>query len=244
MAAINVNTDAVENMAERIRAAGKHAMPNAVRGTLNSLAFDMKKNTLPKSAKDTFEQRQKTFIKAFSRVNVAKGNDIEKMQSEVGFIDRGAKSQQAVENLEKQEHGGRIAGRAFIPLETSRVGKSRGRMVSAKNRLGRIGRVVHSEDANGKNRQEKFFKSMIFVGVGGAVVGNFEPNVVYRVTSIKKVKGKLRVRKTPLYTYDKGRTVKVTATKFSENAANNSASKARDIWIGEGNRAIRRTMYR
>jgi hypothetical protein len=238
MATININTDAMVVMTAKLESVGKNALPNAVRGTLNSLAFDVKKRTLPKSAKDTFETRQKTFIKAFSRVNVAKGNDMDSMRSEVGFFDRGAKSKQAVEDLEKQEHGGRIAGRSFIPLETARTGKSRSRMVAAKNRLGRIGRVVDSSKATGKNRQERFFKSAIFAGVGGAVVGNFEPNIVYRITAIDNIKGKLRIRKTPLYTYDKGRTVKVTATKFSEQAANETVRSTPTIWVKEGNRII------
>jgi len=163
---------------------------------------------------------------------------MDSMQSEVGFFDRGAKSKQAVEDLEKQEHGGRIAGRSFIPLETARTGKSRSRMVTAKNRLGRIGRVVDSSKATGKNRQERFFKSAIFAGVGGAVVGNFEPNIVYRITAIDNIKGKLRIKKTPLYTYDKGRTVKVTATKFSEQAANETVRSTPTIWVKEGNRII------
>jgi hypothetical protein len=244
MATFNVNTEAVENMTARIAAAGKNAIPRAIQGTLNSLAFDMKKRTLPKSAKDTFTERQKTFFKAFSRVNVAKFGTVESMRSEVGFYDRGAKSPQAVEDLDQQEHGGRIAGRSFVPLDTARVGKSRNRMVSAKNRLGRISRIVNSADAKGKNRQEKFFKSMLFAGVGGAVIGNFEPNILYRVTAIDKVKGKLRIKKTPLYTYDKGRAVKVDQTRFSQMAANETASGVRNIWIREGNRVIRQQMYR
>jgi hypothetical protein len=238
MATMNINTDAMVVMTAKLESTGKTALPNAVRGTLNALAFDVKKRTLPKSAKDTFETRQKTFIKAFSRVNVAKGNDMDSMQSEVGFLDRGAKSKQAVEDLEKQEHGGRIAGRSFIPLETARTGKSRSRMVAAKNRLGRIGRVVDSSKATGKNRQERFFKSAIFAGVGGAVVGNFEPNIVYRITAIDNIKGKLRIKKTPIYTYNKGRTVKVSATRFSEQAANETVKSTPTIWVNEGNRII------
>lgn len=238
MTTININTDAMVVMTAKLESVGKNALPNAVRGTLNGLAFDVKKRTLPKSAKDTFTHRKPNFFKTFSRVNMAKGNDMDSMRSEVGFQGRGGTSAKAVEDLEKQEHGGRIAGRSFIPLETARAGKSRNRMVAAKNRLGRIGRVVDSSKATGKNRQERFFKSAIFAGVGGAVVGNFEPNVVYRITAIDKVKGKLRIKKTPLYTYDKGRTVRVTATRFSEQAANETVKSTPAIWVKEGNRII------
>ena len=244
MATFDVNTEAVRHVTERISVAGKNAMPRAVQGTLNSLAFDMKKRTLPQSAKATFTERQKTFFKAFSRVNVAKFGSVDSMRSEVGFFDRGAKSPQAIDDLEKQEQGGRIAGRSFVPLETARTGKSRNRMVAAKNRLGRIGRVVDSSKATGKNRQEKFFKPILIAGVGGAVIGNFEPKILYRVTAIDKVKGKLRIKKTPLYTYDKGRAVKVDKTRFSEIAANETISGVRNIWIREGNRVIRQYMYR
>lgn len=238
MATININADALVNMTAKLEGLGRNALPTAVRGTLNTLAFDVKKRTLPKSAAETFTQRKPNFFKAFSRVNMAKGNDLDTMKSEVGFIDRGLKSKQAVEDLEQQEKGGRIAGRSYIPLETARVGKSRSRMVSAKNRLGRIGRVVDSANATGKNRQEKFFKSMMFAGVGGAVIGNFEPRILYRVTAIDKLKGKLRIKKTPLYTYDKGRAVKVTATRFSEMAAMETVKGTPDIWVKEGKRII------
>lgn len=238
MATININSDAMVKVTAKLETVGRNALPLAVRGTLNTLAFDVKKRTLPKSAADTFTQRKPSFFKAFSRVNMAKGTDLDSMQSEVGFIDRGLKSKQAVEDLEKQEKGGQIDGRTLVPLETARVGKSRKRMVSGKNRLGRIGQAVDSAKASGKNRQEKFFKSMLFAGVGGAVIGNFEPRIVYRVTAIDKEKGKLRIKKTPLYSYDKGRSVKVDATRFSEMAANATVKETPDIWAKEGKRIM------
>lgn len=244
MSTININSDAMVKMTAKLEKVGRNALPNAVRGTLNTLAFDMKKNTLPKSAADTFEKRKPNFFKAFSRVEMAKGSDITKMKSQVGFQGRGGTSTEAVKDLEKQEHGGKIENRDFIPMETARIGKSRSRMVSAKNRLGRLGRVVHAENAKGKTRKEKFMKSILFAGVGGVVVGNFEPKIVYRVTGIDSIKGRMRVRKTPLYTYSKNRAVKVTATRFSEIAAMKSANEAPKVWINEGKRQIKQYLSR
>jgi hypothetical protein len=237
---INVNTDALVKMTARLESVNKNAMPNAVRGTLNALAFDVKKRTLPESASETFVNRNKSFFKAFTRVNMASGNKLESMQSEVGFYDRGAKGKQAIPDLEKQEQGGTIAGRSFIPLETARTGKSRNRMVTAKNRLGRIANAVHAENAKGRTDKEKFMKSVIFAGVGGIVIGNYAPNVVYRITSIENIKGKLKVKKTPLYTYDKGRSVRVTGTRFSEQAAMETVRTTPSIWVKEGQRILER----
>jgi len=237
---VNINTDAMVVMTARLEKLGNKALPNAVRATLNAMAFDVKKRTLPKSGDEAFENRSKNFFKAFSRVEMAKGNDINSMRSIVGMGRQGVKSPQAIEDMEQQEKGGTIRGRAFIPLDTARTGKSKNRMVTPKNRLGRIGRIIDSANAKGKNKQEQFMKSAIYAGVGGVVIGNFEEKILFRITGIKKVKGKIEIRKTPIYSYSKGRAVKVSATHFSEKAAMQTVKSVPNLWIKEGERELKK----
>ena len=48
---LNVNTDAVVALTNKLEKLHRSAFPVAVRSTLNSAAFDMKKDTILKSAK-------------------------------------------------------------------------------------------------------------------------------------------------------------------------------------------------
>src|SRR5580765_6106331 len=134
MAFLNVNADAVVRYAVRLERMSRTTLPNVVRQTLNSAAFDVKKTTMPAQADRTFVKRKPTFFKATSKVNMAQGADINSMQSEVGF----AGTSQAVEDLEKQEKGGNIGGRTFIPLAKARTSGSWNKNVRAAVRLSAI----------------------------------------------------------------------------------------------------------
>jgi hypothetical protein len=88
---------------------------------LNKAAFDVKQNTMLKSAEASFVKRQPNFFKANSRVEMASGWDLDKMQATVGFNSSGLKggsNNHAVEDLEQQERGGTIKSRSFIPTDS------------------------------------------------------------------------------------------------------------------------------
>ncbi len=82
----------------------------AIRQTLNDAAYDVKLRTMPQTSDASFIKRKPTFWKAKSRVEGAKGFDVNTMQSTVGFLE-GNKHSQAVRDLDEQEHGGRIDDR-------------------------------------------------------------------------------------------------------------------------------------
>ena len=73
---LNVNSNAVVAFSNKLEKIGKSALPVAVRQTLNSVAFDAKKNTLLQTAGQSFTERRKNFFKATSRVSMAKGFEI------------------------------------------------------------------------------------------------------------------------------------------------------------------------
>jgi hypothetical protein len=258
MAQVNVNTDALVVFTNKLQKLSATAFPNVVRKTLNDTATDMKKRTLPRSAAATFEKRQPNFFKAFSRVNFAKGGDVNSMQSEVGFMEQGLKGGRdnfAVKDLEQQEFGGGIGGRSLIPVDAARIGGSRSKNVRAKNRIankkhlvepadvsGRSQkeRWINPADVSGRSQKERWIKSVIHAGVGGLVRGTYNKDIVFRIKSIAKDKGGIKAKTEAVYEVKKGRTVKVKGTKFAEKAAMNAAETMPQRYIAEAEKRFLR----
>ncbi len=222
-----IDSTGLEKYAKQLNEINRSAYPVAVRQTLNSAAFDVKQRTMPDEAKDTFTQRKPNFFKANSKVEKAQGFAINTMQSTVGFTG----NQQAVEDLEQQEHGGKIKGRSFIPLDTARTGGSNKRMIRANARLKKL-KFVDPKNVSGKNEKEKFIKSVEFAGRGGLVLGEYKGRkIIWRVNSLRRNEdGQFKL--TALYTYDKGRAAKIDkATHFMRTASLESAKLLNDHFI-------------
>ena len=154
---LNINDSEIVNFTNKLEQMHRKHLPNAIRNTLNEVALKgVKQKTLLSTTSKEFTQRQKNFFKANSRVDFARGWDINRMQSVVGMSSaklRGG-SNYAVDDLEQQEKGGKIGGRSLIPLKQARVSNSWGRMVRKKYRLSSIKKVVDARD-NKKGHYEK-----------------------------------------------------------------------------------------
>jgi hypothetical protein len=245
---ININSDAVVKHTNTLERISKKALPNAIRETLSKTALDVKKNTLDKSAKRNFVQRSPNFFKAFSKVEFAKGTNILSMKATVGMVEEGLQGGHnfAVKDLEQQETGGRIKGKSFIPLDTARRGGGR-TPVRPGNRISKIKKPLDSfAKPKGKNRMERFVKSSIAAGVGGYVLGNFNPGILWRITSIKRKKTKLKGRgsntiigKKAIYSFKKKRSVSVKGTNFAKEAAIKSAQSIENTFILEAEKQIK-----
>ena len=230
-------------MTSKLERLHRSALPLAVRGTLNATAFDMKKRTLLGVASEEFTIRQKNFFKANSRVFMAKGWDVPKMESAVGMVDNRLKghSNFAVRDLAQQEKGGDIGGRSFIPItEGARTGRSYSRRVKSKYRLQNIKGVIDARNTIGKTKGERFIKSAIKAGVGGFVLNETAAGneVLFAVTSIKNGK----VKALPIYSYQKGRKVNVKATHFMKKSGIIAVKKMPIHFKKEGERQIKRIM--
>lgn len=236
---LNINSDAAVKLTNKLEKLHKSALPNAVRGTLNGAAFDMKKNTLLKSASDAFVERDKRFFKATSKVEMAKGFDMRTMQATVGFKGTGKGNNQAVDDLEKQEKGGVIPSRSFIPVDTARQSNSKNKMVRANARLKKI-RISDVKNATGKSDKQKFVKTVAFAGIGGFVLSDLNgKRILWKVNSIKKTPdGKFKL--TPLYSFEKGRKVKVGETGFAERAAIQTQQKINHIYNEQAQRQFKK----
>jgi hypothetical protein len=222
------------NQLEKIRVS---AVPMAVRETLNSAAFDVKKNTMPKSADREFINRAPNFFKANSSVEMASGFDITGMAATVGFIGKsGNKTDKAVSDLEAQEYGGTIQARAFIPMDTARGGNIPLLPVRPGNRIGSINNVVNSNTIEGQTPQQKFQHAAGKAGKGGFVMGNNEKKTLFKVVDV----GPDRLKVQPLFSYKSGRDVDVEATRFMRDATEESANKMDDFYIKAATKQIER----
>jgi hypothetical protein len=226
---LKIDAGAAVVFANKLEKMSRSALPVVVRQTLNGAAFDVKKTTMPESAKASFTQRKPSFFKAKSRVEAASGFDINSMAAKVGFIGQ----EQAVEDLEAQEHGGTIKGRAIIPLKQARISGNWGKNVRARDRVSaNRGRIVAAREANGKNDAERYTKSAIHAGKGGLVQGTGKgAGVVFRINSLKRIGRNTVVNSTPVFSIKKGRAVKPKASHFMETASVKSARKMQDLFI-------------
>lgn len=246
MAILNVNTDATVALTNRLEKLHRSDFPIAVRNTLSKAAFLTKKESLPKIADRTFVNRTKNFFRAKSRFIGAKGFNLKTMKAIVGMIDlRTSSDDHAVRDLEQQERGGTISGRSFIPTDKARVAGNAGRNVAPRNRLSRLdlSNVVRTSDSKGKTRGQRFIKSVILAkekfGDRALVLTR---NMLFRVNSLgfnKRLK-KLRLKITPLYTFESGRTVSVTATNFMRKSSLIQAKKLGIIYKIEAEKRIKR----
>jgi len=236
---LNINTDASVVFANKLEKMHRSALPVAIRGALNKAAFDVKQNTMPRTAKSSFIQRSPNFFKANSKVEMAKGFLVNDMKATVGFTSQGLKgsSNYAVKELEQQEKGGRLTNKSFRPTNIARGG-SYTKLVRPANRLSAMKNIVVANRAKGVNKGQRFIKSAVHAGKGGLVLSEYNgKTILWRINSLNKTKtGKMKL--TPLYTYKKGRDVKVSKTKFMQTASLQSNKMMDSFFVKEAKRQI------
>lgn len=236
-AQLDVNTDEMVQLTNGLERFRRSMFPTAVRRALNSAAFDVKKNTLPATARRIFTQRRANFFKANSRVNMAKGFKVDGMQSMVGMVDLGGNNY-AVDNLVQQEKGGKIKGKSFIPLDKARVSNSYKRNVRGKERLSNLDQLVKARNSRGKNKSQRFIKAVRHAGQGGAVLD--ENGIVWRVLSIGGRGGSFKLK--AIYSYKPRRSIKVKATHFMEIAGSKAGKKLPDTYVKEAGKLYRKAL--
>ena len=212
---ININNSAAVAFTNRLEKMRKSDLPVVINQTLNDAAFDVKQRTMPTSAKQNFTERNKSFFRSTSRVKKSSGFSINRQFSEVGFI-----------GLAKQERGGTVAQRDFIPMNPSRTGNSEQKNVRAANRLKKIGNV---KSLRGRNHK---IKDAFKIGVGGHIV------LKDTLFLIKKIaRGVIKL--TALYSFKSGRSVKVKATHFMQRASIESGRKLDTFFVRNAKKRIK-----
>jgi hypothetical protein len=228
-----IDSSAIADHAARLAKMSRSALPVVTRQTLNRAAYDVKKRTMPREADKTFVKRKKTFFKANSRVEQAQGFDINTMEAKVGFLPKVADKSHSVEDLQEQEEGGDIKGRAFIALPKARTSNSWGKNVRVKNRLENMrNSIFDSKNGNLKVKgKEGYVISALYAGVGGFVLNQSHTHVS-EITGIKRVGRNTKITQKTVYSVKKGRAAHVHATHFMRTASLDSAREM-EKWFKE-----------
>lgn len=247
---LNIDNENLIAYTNALKKLPRYALPVAIRSTLNDTGFAMKKTTLPKTARSIFEERQPNFFKANSRVEPAKGMDVNTMVTTVGMVSSGLHNQAtnyAVRDLEEQEQSGTIHGRSFKPLPGARRG-GRGN-VRANARISQIlkaGNVIDARDSkhtgtgsNGKMQQ--FIKASIHAGEGGYVLGG---KILWRVKRIARIGRNTFFTKEKLYYFKKSGTATVHATHFMKRAAQEAQKEMEFFYRLQANRQLDKALGR
>jgi hypothetical protein len=259
---------ALKDYANTLNLISKKAYPTAIRDTLNNAAFDVKKNTMPKSS-GQFVKRVSTFFKASSTVEMAKGNNVLTMQSVIGFKPKNDKKAHSIEDLEQQEHGGKIKDRDYIAGRGARTGESWNKMVrtglklkdlksrikesnlidahrvSTKNYSATQKRNYEKSGLKGQlSKKQKFIRSAFMAQkTGRFVLGNKTSTgsrTISRIDSAVKIGGKIRIKRTALYSYNKGRLAPVKATHFMKRASMETSLSINKWFIVNAEKQINR----
>jgi hypothetical protein len=242
----------------------KSALPNAIRETLSKSALNVKQETMPKSAKKEFVNREPNFFKGNSSVEFAKGYDVKSMKATVGFIDsklKGGKSNYAVKDLQQQEHGGRIGGRSFKPTIYARAGKNSKGLVLPKFRISKIGKkLIDASKMHHLTDKQKFVVAAKLAKKGGYVLSK---GMLWRIDQNPKIadsKGVTEINfkgqkvgyshytglieRTPLYTFQKSGQAAVARTNFMREASMSTQKHMEAVFIKEAEKQIERNNKR
>lgn len=252
----NVNTQACVVLVNKLEQLHRSALPLAVRGTLNDMAFDVKTRTLDASAKTSFlHHRSPTFFKRFSGVNRATGWNIEAMHADVGMTAEGGGASElaarmAVKNMEQQEEGGKI-DTGLDYLKAARGGNN-DNTVRGKRRWSGMGKLSNGnftwkgkQALNGGTTKSRMINSMFMSAATGKVmlVKQGGRNLYILVDSIKKLKsGKFDIKSKLLYISRNDNNKAVTATHFSRRAAMTTVQRTNEFWIKNAQKQIDRIM--
>ena len=244
---ISIDMSHIKDFAAKLKTLSKCAFPVAIRKTVNDAAFNTKLKTIPKKTSSTFKKRQPNFFKANSKVIPAVGFNVKTMKADVGFFSNNLKGNNnlAVKDLEQQEHGGNIIRKDFIAESGARSGTG---LVKANRRLGNIPNLngkVAAVSSHGlvrgklkpiKSRKQRFIRAAFLAkkSFRGYVLGSKNNNgsqTLSIINSITRSGGRVIIKRTPLYSFNKGRTVKANITNFMKRASYESAMEMNKMFI-------------
>ncbi len=215
---IRVDTTELGRFSRKLIQFRKSAFPSVTRLTLNSLAFDTKKNVKKLSYRQ-FTIRESEKQNVFNTgivVDKAKFDRIETMKSRVGLNGSGRWGALS-ENVKKQEIGGTIDKKSMIPLNTARTKEDNTRKIMSKKKLSKI------DISRGNSGKYFTFKA--------------KNGKKYIAEPIKKKKKRtLRL----LYTYKKSRKVTIKKRPFLKPSAIEASKNTKSIFEKHAKKTLKR----
>lgn len=228
---LDISTDEIVQFTNKLERMHRSALPNAVRSTLNEAAFAMKgvkgKEGLVKKYGDaTFDERTKNFTSIMTRVDKAKGWEIDKMQSNAGIAKLPNKDK-AAEGLATQESGGTMkAERPFFPMDTARKGANKNATIAEKNKLRAIQGAIKVE---GNGDKQALYKAAFSASY---IIYEKQKTTLFKVLSV----GRGKIELMPLYRYIKGFKAKVNEHAFIQPASQEAGTNLNKYFIEAANR--------
>lgn len=127
---LDIDSHQVVKLTNKLERMHRSALPVSVRGAINDVVFDVKKNTLINKFDDNFTIRKKNFISSHSSaIKSINTFDIDKMEAFVGV--KKGKSDSG-DRLEFQERGGIIKDRGFVPTKDVRISGQQSKLIQKK----------------------------------------------------------------------------------------------------------------
>lgn len=231
---VRVDMSDLKALGAELRSVHRAALPNTVRSTLNSLANDVKVKTLPKTYKESFIVRSKTFRKAHTGYEKATGYDIATMKSVSGMTTRDVGTNKAVTRMVAQEQGGSLS-RKSIPNNAAREGGKFKKPVQVGLYLKKIKIVAKNKNPNKSWLAVAVKKSGVKSGGAGKVVAVLWKTSVFEIHGWHRNGKMLKLHLLKLYDVNERRTVKLKPRKFVENAAKVSLTRTDKYFTDSAN---------
>lgn len=251
---LNLDTDELTILSNKLERLNRSAFPVAVRQTLDGMAFDMR-NEVPKVAQTKFRKRSPGNVWKFAgRVNKARGFDVQKMQAEYGFRDLPRSN--FSENQKQQERGGKIGNRQMIALDGARGGSGavrkpyrisslRNKTFVDANRITKR-RTKGGGTATVNSRKEKMIVAMHVAKKNfkrdAYVLGSFgsRSRFLFHVKSIRGSSDKLDFNIIPIYKVNEPGKVDVRSTHYISEASERTKRKGVRIFKANANRQFKK----
>ena len=237
-----INNEQVKAFTKRLRDMKRSDLPLAVRGTLNDLAFDVYRNSLPLEFKSEFTIRNKTFLSSHSGFEKAQGWEILGMKSKAGITPKGS---EAAEGLTKQEEGGSTA-RPFMYMDPSRISGSLNKSVRTQNYINKMGFIKGSPSVSRRTRKSNFVAASV-IGLRLNKVVLWESKTGNTAFLIKGVSfsgsgknRKVKINAIPLAHYEKGFQKQIKPRHFLEKASEGTYHKLNAFYIANAKRRFER----
>ena len=222
---IDVNTKELKALANKLRSYKKSALPVVARQTLNSLAFQFKKEDVHSQYnKKGFKKRNKSFLSVATKATPSPNTlSIKSMVAKAGIHSGRVKSKSSKNLARQQERGGTIE-KTYIPTLAARVGGNPNKVVRRKYNLNRLGQISKQRLTN----KSVFIKRVRKYGAGRTV--RFKDYLFYVISTrgrkinmkpIYKVKdsGKIKVKGRSLVKDTGDQTIKSANKYFRKHAA-------------------------
>lgn len=218
----------------RLESLHRSAFPSAVRNTLNNAAFGVKK-TLPEVAASKFTIRSKTFFRTFTKVNKAKGFNVNSMVAVAGIDAK--RNPKLGRNLAAQETGSTVDARKLFAHDQARTSRSRNKKVRRVNYIDKLN--IHNANrayrANKGTKNSKFVAavySTVRSGKKHMLLSSGGKGMVYEIMGLSQNRNtkniNFKIKK--LYNYKSNPKYKARPRKFMAKTANIVSRKLPDYY--------------